>query len=41
MDFFKKQILNWKMSWDKNNYSKASNFDAPNPKELESDQKNP
>ena len=26
--FFKKQILNWKMSWDKKNFSKASKFDT-------------
>ena len=37
MDFFKKDILNLKMSWDKDNFSKASNFDVKNPKELESD----
>ena len=28
MDFLKMQISNWKMSWDKNNFSKASNFDT-------------
>ena len=28
MDFFKKQIFNWKMSWDKKNFSKASKFDT-------------
>ena len=37
MDFFKKDILNLKMSWDKDNFSKASNFDVKNPKELEWD----
>ena len=28
MYFFEMQVLNWKMSWDKNNFSKASNFDT-------------
>ena len=28
MDFFKTQILNWKMSWDKKIFSKDSNFDT-------------
>ena len=28
IDFYKMHLLNMKMSWDKNNFSKASNFDA-------------